>query len=263
MKGLLSISLCLVFAMNGFTQNAVTTDTSKTTETRKPYKEHKTRLGRASIFPAILIGYSLTTWGNRGLFSDIQARTAVRKNRQDFYTKVDDALIFAPYVELLALNIFKVKCQNDFINTSLLILKSELIMTAIVFPTKTLTARMRPDSSSADSYPSGHTATAFVAASIVHKEYRYRSQWFGVGAYAIATSVAAFRMLNNKHWQSDVIAGAGVGLLSAHIAYATHQYRWGRKEVCMDFRPANIPVYSMGGSIKPTSINGITMSLSF
>ena len=45
----------------------------------------------------------------------------------------------------------------------------------------------------------------------------------------MATSVAAFRMINNKHWQSDVVAGAGFGILSAHLAYLSHRNRWGRK----------------------------------
>jgi hypothetical protein len=39
-------------------------------------------------------------------------------------------------------------------------------------------------------------------------------------------------MINNKHWESDVLVGAGIGMLSANLAYATHIYRWGRKEVC-------------------------------
>jgi membrane-associated phospholipid phosphatase len=41
--------------------------------------------------------------------------------------------------------------------------------------------------------------------------------------------VAAYRMINNKHWQSDVVAGAGFGILSAHLAYLTHRYRWGQR----------------------------------
>ena len=36
-------------------------------------------------------------------------------------------------------------------------------------------------------------------------------------------------MLNNKHWQSDVFAGAGIGILSSHLAYLSHRNRWGRK----------------------------------
>lgn len=192
-------------------------------------KWYKTKAFKASIVPAILIGYGISTIKDNGLYSSYDAKRDIQKLFPSLRTKVDNYLIFAPYAELVALNLLKIKCQNDFLNTSLLILKSELIMAAIVFPVKKLTGIQRPDSSDFLSFPSGHAAQAFVAASIIHKEFRYKSQWYGIGAYAIATSVGLFRMINNKHWESDVFAGAGVGILSAHIAYLTHKNRWGRK----------------------------------
>ena len=106
-------------------------------------------------------------------------------------------------------------------------------MLASVFAVKNLTNITRPDGT-ATAFPSGHTAQAFLAASIVHTEFRDKSQWYGIGAYTIATSVAAYRMINNKHWQSDVVAGAGFGILSAHLAYLTHRNRWGRKSIGRD-----------------------------
>ena len=84
------------------------------------------------------------------------------------------------------------------------------------------------------SMPSGHSAEAFVAATIVYKEYRYLSPWYGIGAYSLATTVAIYRMVNDQHWESDVFVGAGIGILSANIVYATHQHRWGRKR-CLFF----------------------------
>src|SRR5690606_687410 len=147
---------------------------------------------------------------------------------------------------------------------SLIIIKSELIMTGLVFSTKALTARDRPhvyqskldypdDPSkhivSNGSFPSGHTAHAFLAATIVHNEYKDKHPIYGIAAYSIATSVAAFRMINDKHWQSDVIVGAGVGILSAHLAYLTHQFRWG-KNTC--FYPMVNPGQSAGFAVIST-----------
>jgi membrane-associated phospholipid phosphatase len=136
------------------------------------------------------------------------------------------------------------------VNTSLLILKSEALMLALVFSMKYITAQERPysyqdgldgvpleqrktNASAFQSFPSGHTAEAFVAATIVYREYRYLSPWYGIGAYGLATTVGLYRMINDRHWQSDVLVGAGIGILSANIVYATHQHRWGRNEICL------------------------------
>nr|WP_231403250.1 phosphatase PAP2 family protein [Hymenobacter guriensis] len=119
-------------------------------------------------------------------------------------------------------------------------------MLASVFAVKNLTRETRPDGSDNLSFPSGHTAQAFLAASIVHTEFRDKSQWYGIGAYTIATSVAALRMINNKHWQSDVVAGAGFGILSAHLGYLTHRNRWGRKPTLVGWNVA--PAYFAGNT---------------
>ncbi|HAO64286.1 MAG TPA: phosphatidic acid phosphatase, partial [Porphyromonadaceae bacterium] len=62
--------------------------------------------------------------------------------------------------------------------------------------------------------------TAFVAATILHKEYGMtRSPWFSVGGYALATATGVMRVLNNRHWISDVMAGAGIGIISTELGY--------------------------------------------
>ena len=198
----------------------------------KHQKFYQNKVFKATIVPAILIGWGVSTIHGNGLFSSFDAYNAIHKNFNFKRTHVDDYLQYAPYAELLLLNLFKIKCKNDLINTTLLIVKSEILMNAIVFPLKTLTHITRPDSVAPArdrSFPSGHTANAFVAASIVHKEFKDKSIWYGVGAYTIATSVGAFRMLNNRHWEADVFTGAGIGMLSVHLSYLTHKYRWGRK----------------------------------
>ena len=62
------------------------------------------------------------------------------------------------------------------------------------------------------------------------KEYGYKSPWYSIGAYTVATSVGVMRVLNNRHWISDVLVGAGVGIFSTNLAYLTHQYKWGKKK---------------------------------
>ena len=80
---------------------------------------------------------------------------------------------------------------------------------------------MRPDGSTANSWPSGHTATSFVGATILHKEYGLtRSPWWSVAGYGVATATGVMRVLNNRHWISDVMSGAGIGIMSGELGYA-------------------------------------------
>ncbi|PSR54554.1 hypothetical protein AHMF7605_14065 [Adhaeribacter arboris] len=184
---------------------------------------------RASIVPAVLIGYGVSTMKDHGIYSSYDAKRDLQRHFPNFKTKVDDYLIFAPFVELALAYTLQFEGNHDYLNTGILILKAEAINAVLVFGLKSITKQERPNGENSYSFPSGHTAHAFLAASIIHSELRHRSQWFGIGAYTIATGVGALRMLNNKHWQSDVFAGAGVGILSSHLAYLSHRNRWGRK----------------------------------
>ncbi|MBT9394516.1 phosphatase PAP2 family protein [Hymenobacter sp. NST-14] len=196
------------------------------TVVKKPW--YRGKLVRATIVPAVLIGYGAYLSNGGGFYTDRQANRDIHRLFPTYRTKLDDLLIFAPYAELGLVALAGVESRDDRLNTVLVIAKSELFMLASVFTVKNLTRRTRPDGSDNRSFPSGHTAQAFLAASIVHTEFRDKSQWYGIGAYTLATSVAALRMINTKHWQSDVIAGAGFGILSAHLGYLTHRNRWGR-----------------------------------
>lgn len=203
---------------------------------------------RATIVPAVLIGYGISTIHGNGLYSSYDAKRDInRAFGPGRHTRVDDFLQFAPYLELGGVLLSGVESRNDRVNLGLVILKSELIMVSSVFVTKYLTNIDRPDGTPY-AFPSGHTAQAFLAASIVHNELRDKSQWYGIGAYTLATGVAALRMVNDKHWEADVFAGAGFGILSAHLGYLSHRYRWGNrpKETAGSWRVT--PLYYAGAT---------------
>lgn len=80
-------------------------------------------------------------------------------------------------------------------------------------------AKERPDSSKQNSFPSGHTFTAFVGAEIIRREYGKEYPWLAVAAYSVATLVGVMRVYNNRHWAGDVLAGAGLGILSTTLVY--------------------------------------------
>lgn len=74
------------------------------------------------------------------------------------------------------------------------------------------------------SMPSGHTSSAFgFAASLAEDVHPL---WAKIGLYTLATGTAWSRVYNNKHWTSDVIAGAIVGITSAKLVSGKWQV-WG------------------------------------
>ena len=101
---------------------------------------------------------------------------------------------------------------------------SYLIMSGTVFGLKSWTKIERPDGTSKNSFPSGHTATAFAGAEFLWQEYKDKSIWYGITGYAIATGTGLFRMYNDRHWLTDVAAGAGIGILSTKTANLINPY---------------------------------------
>lgn len=59
----------------------------------------------------------------------------------------------------------------------------------------------------------------FMTATMLNKEYGHYSPWVGISAYGVATATGLMRMANNKHWLSDVLVGAGIGIISTELGY--------------------------------------------
>ena len=75
----------------------------------------------------------------------------------------------------------------------------------------------RPFSFNDNSFPSGHTTVAFALATSLAREIK--GQWDDVAFFSLATLTAYSRMRDDKHWFSDVVFGAGVGILSARFVH--------------------------------------------
>lgn len=93
------------------------------------------------------------------------------------------------------------------------------LMAGTILGTKYAVGRLRPDGSRHNSFPSGHTATAFTTATMLHLEYGWKSPWWSFGAYTVATATGLARIMNNRHYMSDVVVGAGVGIGAVHLGY--------------------------------------------
>lgn len=132
----------------------------------------------------------------------------------------DDIMQFLPAMAMLGIKSAGVEGRSSWKRMLVSDAFSVAIMASTVNLLKNTTKVMRPDGSNSHSFPSGHTATAFMTATMMHKEYGLtRSPLYSIGAYSLATATGLTRQLNNKHWMSDVMVGAGIGIISTELGY--------------------------------------------
>ena len=137
----------------------------------------------------------------------------------DFRYKYDDYLQYAPAALMVGMKAGGYESRSSWGRMLVSDAFSVSIMTATVNGLKYTVGRPRPDGSRNNSFPSGHTATAFTTATLLHKEYGWRNPWFSIGGYTAAAVTGLSRIMNNKHWMTDVMAGAAIGIGSVHLGY--------------------------------------------
>ncbi|MCZ4693480.1 PAP2 family protein [Ancylomarina euxinus] len=176
------------------------------------------------VVPSILIGYGIV--GNESeILQDFNFHIK-RKTTKYFNHSltIDNYGQYAPAVAVYGLNAFGVKGKHNLSDRTVILASAYLIMGIAVNGMKYSFKIERPDGSSKNSFPSGHTATAFMTAEYLRQEYKDVSSWYGIAGYAVATSSGLFRIRNNKHWFTDIMAGAGVGILSTKLAYCINPW---------------------------------------
>lgn len=146
-----------------------------------------------------------------------------------FHNHLEDYAQFAPFAGVYGLEFLGMTPKTDWQNRTAILLKGQLLNLGLVYILKDSFKTVRPDGN-AHSFPSGHTANAFAGATMLAIEYGDQYHWVPYAAYGVATGVGVLRMVHKKHYISDVLFGAGLGILSMKLAYWTHQYTWNRKK---------------------------------
>ena len=165
---------------------------------------------------------------------------------------VDDYSQYAPLVAGLGLGVAGVKAEHNFTDRLLVEVTSFAAIGIMVKGLKVVVNEERPDGSDYDSFPSGHSAKAFMGAEIVRVEY---GLGYGLAAYAVALGTAFLRVYNGRHHVWDVIAGAGIGVFGARIGYwllppekkLTDKIFRKKKDMSMSVSPVIDPVSGIGG----------------
>ena len=134
--------------------------------------------------------------------------------------KSADFIQYSPAGIMYLLKISGVESRSDWPRMITADIGTFAIMNVITRTTKYVVRRERPDGRGFKSYPSGHTSIAFMAAHMLQKEYGETvSPWIGVAGYGIAATTGIFRVVANRHWCSDVMGGAAIGVFSTELGY--------------------------------------------
>lgn len=176
-------------------------------------------IGQKRLFQATYLGLPLIASGLLEKHFDDKFRRLRNGVMPEFDYRLDNYTQMAPAAILLGLKAAGVPSRSSWGRMLVSDAISIALLTGVVQGLKHTTDVTRPDGTNNQSFPSGHTATAFMTATMLSKEYGHISPWVSVGAYSVATATGLMRMANNKHWLSDVMVGAGIGILSTEFGY--------------------------------------------
>lgn len=212
------------------------------------------------ILPTTLISYGVLAQFVPALDDfDLSIREGFSSFNQN-KCKVDDYIQYLPTLAFAGLGTLGVETDYKFVDRLCIGAIAYTITGGVVLTTKQLTGIQRPDGSANNSFPSGHTALSFVGADLVYQTYKDSSPIYGIAAYACATTVGFLRMYNNRHWFSDVVCGAGVGILASRVSF------WAFNKIKQCFNNRNNKDLSLNGGIAPFVYQdkiGFSLSLTF
>lgn len=201
--------LTLVFTILVFMGNAQSSDTlvSIKNQEKLSYKKFIAPIALVSTGALLL---------NSKLNMDLQTN-AGNFFGANFQTSVDDLLPFVPVGQIYLGKYLGFKPKNDFQHQTISIIIANGIMGLAVLAMKHSFTTERPDGSDRFSFPSNHTSTAFTNAALLYYEYKDSNLWYASSGFLFATATGILRIANNKHYTSDVLSGAGIGIASGML----------------------------------------------
>ncbi|MBK7094297.1 MAG: phosphatase PAP2 family protein [Saprospiraceae bacterium] len=205
------INLLIVLALfSAWNSKAQTINTSTKDSTKS------LTLLKKSIVPISLIWFGVIV-NNSNFEKELQTNLR-NKVGNNYELHIDDYLQYVPIIEMYSADLLGVKSKNHWFDQTKYLLISNLISAIITHSLKNITNKERPNGAHY-SFPSGHTTLAFTNACVLYNEFKDYSPALAFSGYAFAATTGSFRMINNKHWLSDVLAGAGIGIISAELVY--------------------------------------------
>ena len=172
-----------------------------------------------SVAPSVLIATG-TAISFSPLHASLDTRVHTWSQRDGHpRNEIENYIQYIPDASVLLLKACGLKSQHNWRDLVCLEAGSALLAFSINTGLKHTLDVQRPYGQIYNSFPSGHTVTAFVGAEMLRCEYGEEYPIVAIAGYTIATGVGMLRVYNNRHWVGDVFAGAGLGILSVTLVY--------------------------------------------
>lgn len=133
-------------------------------------------------------------------------------------TKIDDYIQYTPIAQLYIADIYSSKTKNEVFQQTKNLAIAE-IFTAIIVESIKHTANIKRPNGHDFSFFSGHTSQSFTGATALYLEYKDSNKLYALSGYGFSTLTGVLRVTNNKHWLSDVLVGAGIGIISTRLVW--------------------------------------------
>jgi hypothetical protein len=175
----------------------------------------------ALIIPVTFLGYGVLKPFVSGISRlDNTIMTDIQKNHSGFHTNVEDYIMWAPSASLYLMDAIKVNTAHSFTEHLIIDAGSIIITGGIGYGMRLFSRNIKGFNTNFNTkFPSGHTANAFRGAEILHQELKQSHKLWSYSGYIVAAGVGALRIYNKEHYLSEVVAGAGLGILSTKLTY--------------------------------------------
>lgn len=151
---------------------------------------------------------------------------------------LDDVLQYVPYASVLVLKACGVESRDNWKELLITTAASWVVTAGVGYALKHTIHEDRPDHTDNKSFPSGHSMFAFAGATMLHHEYGHISPWITVAGYGVATFTAVDRVIKERHHWYDVVAGAGLGFVTAEATWWVSRKIFPKNEkVAIGFSP--------------------------
>lgn len=202
--------------------------------------------------PSALVGLGVLAQSPAYNQTLCRAKEAFQAKTQEAFTGfnargLDDYTRHAPLALAYGLLATGHRGERTAVGFTLIYLVAHELDQAVVSNLKRLTAEGRPSNpDDLTSFPSSHTSQAFLTATLLHEQYGRQHPWVSVSGYAVATATGAMRVLGNKHWATDALAGAAIGFLSAETIWHLYPALTRRLPARLAHKLLLVPTYAPG-----------------